>query len=90
MDMDVYCNYQAQQRYAFLHSFTEYCFSSNVYLKRIEFKLNVNLLNFHHFKSSDGEEPEQLRKIATDKGPTESRKSKIKDKMGKLGIGIMK
>ena len=51
MDMDVYCNYQAQQRYAFLHSFKEYCFSSNVYLKRIEFELNVNLLNFHHFKS---------------------------------------
>ena len=50
MDMDVYYNYQAQQRYALFHSFTEYCFSSNVYLKRIEFELNVNLLNFFHFK----------------------------------------
>ena len=50
MDMDVYYNYQAQQRYALLHLFTEYSFSSKVCLKRIEFELDVNLLNFLHFK----------------------------------------
>ena len=47
MGMDVYYNYQAQQRYAFLHSFIEFWFSSNLYLKRIGFQLNVNLLNLH-------------------------------------------
>ena len=100
MDIDVNYNYQAQQRYAFLHSFTftEYCFSSNVYLKQIEFELNVNLLNFLHFKLriafaqyafeqedkeiADREQSEQLRKITIDKSPTDTSKSKIKGKIG--------
>ena len=108
MGIDVNYNYQAQQRYAFLHSFTftEYCFSLNVHLKQIEFELNVNLLNFLHFKLriafaqyafeqedeeiAHREQSEQLRKITTDRSPTDTSKSKIKGKIGKFVIGIIK
>lgn len=75
-----------------MHSCTEYCFSLKVYLKRIKFELNVNLLNFLHFNfriaaAQDAfeqeyeeiarrEETEQLRKVATDKASTCISKSK--------------
>ena len=75
-----------------MHSYTEYCFSLKVYLKRIKFELNVNLLNFLHFnfriaaahyafeqeyeEIARREETEQLRKVATDKASTCISKSK--------------